>query len=866
MNRPALLHYLLCGIFSASGAIAYARAPETTPPPEHSATGPFQQIGSYFDRRQALHAEKLWFHLDKPYYAAGDSIWFKGYLVDAVDHHADTLSNFVNVDLADRTGKIILSKKIKRDAQGFSNNFVLPITFPAGEYTLRAYTGWMLNFDPAFFFQKNILIGNSISDQVKAEITYTNLDKTKKQAIIRFYDPEKTPYADVNVRYELFDRSGKRLSGAKQKTSVTGAVFAELPADSLCQGGRIDLLIDEEDLFYEGFFFIPEDSAAFAVQFFPEGGDLVAGQQQLVAFKGERPDGLPADVSGAVVTSRGDTVARFASEHDGMGMFLLCPQAGTEYRAETTGPSGRKATIPLSPVKTDGCAFAVTQTPSEIRYRILTGENCDSMLVVAHIRGMCIHVRRIDGNRTYGGWKTDSIPEGILHLVLLDKQLRPRSERLVFVSHPESRGNFTVTPDKQAYGKREKVRLRVALENRDGQPVTGADCSVSITDNRTVGQDTLADNILSNLLLSSDIRGYVHNPGYYFLNDAPKTRHYLDLVMRTNGWRRFDLSKITDTTQFRPAQPIERDLFIDGHVTWIMRKGAKNAPVLVMSMDKENTIKTVTETDKKGDFRVNGLDFNGTILFILYSETAKGLPMRSIRVNQYYPQPEFTRKNPFAEQGISIKKNMENYLENLKDSYYIEGGQKIYNLQEVIVKGFDAKRPRTTLNATVFDSTMLSHFKPVPLPQYMSGCYNQLAPLGTWRIPSYYNAYEGFTTWDLSYIKMEKKPNCITVEAFLKPLAKRQFTAKAVGAEICKMVGYAESVRFYNPVYDTPEKADNGKADNRTTLYWNPGLQFGPDGTAEIEFYTDDNKKAGFDVTIEGITPNGKIYRYSRPM
>ena len=70
-----------------------------------------------------------------------------------------------------------------------------------------------------------------------------------------------------------------------------------------------------------------------------------------------------------------------------------------------------------------------------------------------------------------------------------------------------------------------------------------------------------------------------------------------------------------------------------------------------------------------------------------------------------------------------------------------------------------------------------------------------------------------------------------------------------------------ENIEFYHPVYDTPEKIDNGSPDNRTTVYWNPYVETAPDGTAAIEFYTNDTEQADYDITIEGIAPDGTIYK-----
>ena len=128
----------------------YLACPHTRAQTAHENRKAMQDSGiqSFFDAQTAKHPEKLYLHLNQPYYGAGDTMWFKAYLTDAVSHRPDTLSNFIYVDLADRRGKIIAARKIKRDSLGFANCLPLPDTLPAGEYTLRAYTGWMLNFEP----------------------------------------------------------------------------------------------------------------------------------------------------------------------------------------------------------------------------------------------------------------------------------------------------------------------------------------------------------------------------------------------------------------------------------------------------------------------------------------------------------------------------------------------------------------------------------------------------------------------------------------------------------------------------------------------------------------------------------------------
>lgn len=115
-----------------------------------------------FSLLEKIPHEKVYLHLDKPFYGAGEKIWFKGYLINAITHQDDSQSNFIITELINRSDSIVERKKIRRDSLGFHNAFTLPPTLPAGDYYLRGYSNWMLNEGPEFFYSRNLKIGNSI--------------------------------------------------------------------------------------------------------------------------------------------------------------------------------------------------------------------------------------------------------------------------------------------------------------------------------------------------------------------------------------------------------------------------------------------------------------------------------------------------------------------------------------------------------------------------------------------------------------------------------------------------------------------------------------------------------------------------------
>ena len=849
---------------------------------------------SFFSSIQSRHPEKLYLHLNQPYYGAGDTMWFKAYLTDAVSHRPDTLSNFIYVDLADRRGKIIAARKIKRDSLGFANGIPLPDTLPAGEYTLRAYTGWMLNFEPAFFFRRNINVGNTRSDRIRTDVTYTSA-----QAIVRFADADGRPIRDAEADYELFDRNGKRIEGVRQRTSATGALFVDLPHDSIRNGGYIRMKLDEGGTAFRRTLFLQPEAHDFAVQFFPEGGELVAGVPRLVAFKAERADGYPEDVRGSVLDSRGDTVVSFVAEHDGMGTFLLCPLQGETYRALCrAGEREIRATLPE--VGEGACALTTAQAPGRILYKA-DGTVPPGSRLVGHIRGDCCCIVPVDPRRPAGTILTDSLPEGILHLLLVDSTGRPRSERLVFLKRTGKRERWTVTPDKPRYGKREKVRVGIKLEDCDGKPVS-ADLSVSVTDRRAVRYDSLGDDIRTNLLLCSDIKGYVHNPGYYFRDDDPVREHRLDLVMMTNGWRRFKTRNLYEPEPFTPRHFIERGQYLSGKVIGIVGKPAPEASVSAVALNREN-IADAALADDSGRFVLSGLDFTDTVLFMVAAKTRRGKPTQRIDMDGLYPRPPLTERPPFPDSAESVRKAIGDYLKQQKMQYAMIDGAKVYELEGVEVTAENPKKPKITSFGVLYDTTKMSDYEPITLYNYVCSYMPEvhrekdslylkrmdwdeeikyaLVQLNVNRHIVDLNYLKNYLVDDVDYIYLAKDTDWRTkyarqtnagvnlpiypyrIDIYLKP--GREYGIPDV--QTCQVIGYSEDMEFYHPVYDTPEKVNNEiMPDKRTTVYWNPYLKTDQNGNTTVEFYSNDTEQADYDITIEGFIPEGTVYRYQQQL
>ena len=172
------------------------------------------------------------------------------------------------------------------------------------------------------------------------EVTYLT-----GRAIVRFMDDRGNPFQGVEARCILYDRTGKKVSGFKQQSSVTGAIFVDFEDDSLRVGGYMEAEFEDQGFRYRERVYFEPAKRTYAVQFLPEGGKMLSGVLRRIAFKCEGSDGFPMEVQGCVLNRSGDTVTTFRSEHDGMGSFFMQGVAGEQYRAVCTSEDGMTAAV-----------------------------------------------------------------------------------------------------------------------------------------------------------------------------------------------------------------------------------------------------------------------------------------------------------------------------------------------------------------------------------------------------------------------------------------------------------------------------------------------------------------------------------------
>ena len=835
-----------------------------------------------FSLMERIPKEKLYLHLDKPFYGAGEKIWFKGYLVNATTHQDNSQSNFIITELINRSDSIVERKKIRRDSLGFHNAFTLPATLPAGDYYLRGYSNWMLNEDPDFFFSRNIKIGNSIDNTIVSSIEYQQEDDTHYTAKIKFTSNVQAVFENTTIKY-LYLENGKIKNKGKKKTDENGWISISLPDLKSPVARRIEVEFDDPQYIYKRTFHLPVFTNDFDVKFFPEGGALINIPHQNVAFKAQGADGFSKEIEGFLFNSKGDTLTNFRSEHNGMGIFTMNPVNNETYYVTVRTNDSITKRFDLPAIEPKGISIAMSHYKQEIRYEIQKTEATEwpqKLFLLAHTRGKLAILQPINPKRTFGKMNDSLFTEGITHFMLIDEQGNALSERLIFV--PDHKPNqWQITTDQPTYGKREKVSLQITAKDSEGNPVEGT-FSVSITDRKSIQPDSLADNILSNLLLTSDLKGYVEDPAFYFLNQDARTLRSIDYLMMTHGWRRHKIENVLRTPSLNFTNYIEKGQTISGRIMGFFGANVKKGPICVLA-PKYNIIAT-TETDEKGQFIVN-TSFRDSTTFLVQARTKKGFAGVDILMDP--PQyPVATHKAPYFNGATTF---MEDYLMNTRDQYYMEGGMRVYNLKEVTVT---AKRERPS-SKSIYTGGINTY----TVEEDRLQGYGQTAFDAASRLPSV-----TITNGSEIHIRNNSEPAIIVIDdivyedasdilkdiqvsdmssisllrgadaVILGPRASggavvitlkdpRNLPARpAQGIITYTPLGYSESVEFYHPTYDTPEKKNAQRSDFRSTVYWNPELRLDAEGKATIEYYTPDST-APEDIIIEGVDKNGKVCR-----
>jgi alpha-2-macroglobulin-like protein len=508
----------------------------------------FREIKEKLDAsRHTTAPEKLYLHLDRTLLRPGETIWFNAYLLNAGDLLPSIQSQMLQVELLNPRGAVIQSKKYLALHGVAAGEFDFPASLPGGLYKIRAYSNWMLNFNQVF--EREITLQAVVLPKLNLKLEFERKGLGAGETAIARFDAQSLdnqPIAEQTIKFSAA-LAGNTFYSGEAKTDANGRAYLRFPlpdklesADGLLNvqlgyGGQNEAISRP----------IPIVLNKIDLQFFPEGGNAVAGLPTRVAFKAVNEFGKPADVEGTIHDSQGQQVASFSSYHDGMGAFEFLPQGG-RYEARLSKPYTAEKAFPLPMLERSGYILHLQErTATGLRF-LIRGNEAGKVFLVGQVQDKLFFFKEIEMNGQDADQvevPTQRLPMGIARFTLFDVHKAALAERLVFVNRDKGL-KIDIVPDKEKYLPREKVKLNIRVADNDGTPVQGA-FSLGVTDESLL---TFADDkqghLLSSLLLEQDVKGKIEAPNFYFDQKEEKSEQALDYLLMTQGWRRFEWKRV----------------------------------------------------------------------------------------------------------------------------------------------------------------------------------------------------------------------------------------------------------------------------------------------------------------------------------
>jgi hypothetical protein len=642
------------------------------------------------------------------------------------------------------------------------------------------------------------------------------------------------------------------------------------------------------------------------VDVFPEGGTFVQGLINKIAFKATNNFGTPVFIKGFLVNDKNKVLDTLKVLHDGMGFFKLRPLETEKYQLNWTDENGIKGTSPIAAASKEGTILKISMdnenayvqvertlgVPSNYKYMHLLVHQNQHLIYTVDFKGEERQLQKV-------ALPIEELLTGVVQFTLFTKDWLPIAERIVMVNNRLHEFNANLNVGIANINKRGKNVLEIIVKD-----TAATNMSISITDASVVMPEQ--QTIYSDFLLSNDIKGKVYNPAYYFTSDADTVTAHLDLVMLTNGWRRFDWTKMKAGIFPPLPYPRETDLMkLTGKLyAGALTKSAENILLNLIIQGKDSTKKMLfVPVEKDGSFEDKSVFFYDTSR-VYYSINGKSTSENRtvVQFENGFIKPTLSKIqiDPLGFQAYTTDSTARAKL-NL---FFVEQEKQrkllaSITLSEVVVKS-RVKSPVQLLeekyvtglfsgrDGTSFD--LSSDGLALGSMDILSFLQSRVAGLiisavgpqasATWRGSN----TDFFVNEMLTPIQQVQSMNIIDI-AFIKALrppffgssggsggsggaiaiyTKRGATNKggninSKGMENVVLGGYSVFKEFFSPEYDKPTASF--EADNRTTLYWNPYVLTNKRSPrVRLEFYNNDISKK-LQIVLEGMNANGRLTR-----
>jgi len=623
----------------------------------------------------------------------------------------------------------------------------------------------------------------------------------------------------------------------------------------------------------------PDPLPKYDIQFFPEGGNLVTGLRSKVAFKATDQNAKGVFFTAALLDSR-DTVLKFQPEHFGMGTFSFIPQSNHSYKAAIKFPNGEVIIKDIPPAYFDGYVMTLTEEGEDkIKVNVQSvGSSSGEVYLFVHTNTLVkiAQSSTLHNGNTDFSFNKSALGDGISQITLFNNNRQPVCERLYF-KKPGHDLKIELNTDKPVYTTRNKVNVNIRLSSF-GSSNDSANLSMSVfrLDSLQSANETTIETYL---LLTSELKGPVEEPQYYFTGNAKETE--IDNLMLTNGWRRFNWKTILqdeiplftfvpeynghiitgtaiNTQTGKPQNDIESFLSVpgtrlqfypsssdsNGHVKFEMKNFFGSSEIIAQAGTQYDSIYRLEINDPfSNNFSVTALP-----AFHLPKAAPNTLQQRNVAVQvQNIYSGDKIKRSIFPDVDTSA------FYLNADEKYLLDDYTRFTTMEEVLreyVALVNVTKKEGTYHFPVFDEPNKVFFQNDPLnlldgvPVFNFNKFLTIDPLQIQKVEVLNRRYLlGGSSFD----------GILSWTSYKGNLANYQLDASAVVLDYEALQVQRE---FYAPVYNNEEQLSNHLPDFRNVLTWLPNITIQNGGNQKTAFFTSD-LPGNYVVLVQGIAANG---------
>ncbi|WP_406685268.1 hypothetical protein N1F78_05960 [Seonamhaeicola sp. MEBiC1930] len=639
---------------------------------------------------------------------------------------------------------------------------------------------------------------------------------------------------------------------------------------------------------------IKNEEAKFKIQFFPEGGSLIQGVTSLVAFKAVDENGNPIDVQGQILDSNGEIITFFASTHDGMGKFPLKPMGNKTYFAKVTASNQGESKVQLPNVSEEGFSLGYKNVKGtkvvtlQTNSKTLLKYSNAPLTIKYSLRGVTYFSETLEmpNTKLYIELPEENLPDGIISITLFDNQSIPQSERLVYVEKDKN-VIVEVNTDKAIYKPKEKVAIEVSSKNNLGEAIAASFSIAGIDLNGGKNVNDYGTNISSYFLMESDIRGKVHNPGYYFNRSNAARFQNLDLLLLTQGWRDFLWKKQykVDNTKYE----VEKGIDITGNVKKLLAKKPIEGNTVSLSLIGSRSLKSFdTITNAMGEFKFENLDIKGLTRIHLKTKNKKGKETGMLVLDSVFRTPLSTNfKGGSVNSSLLSEKKIAAQNIYKKHVEFNVSPENVLEEVEIVAKKKTVKSYYGKLDYSIdLDEETSNHANVYQLIEAtIPNVVIEDEGIRFIRNSGYaLLVINGKRTDYISDLDFLQPEDILKLEGSNGPRATMIFGNEASNGVVIiytkknltgqtkedfhtietQIDGYHQARIFYTPDLNEETLDKHGEDAIRNTIFWNPYVHPDKTGIFQGTYY---NTKVETDVklTLEGITATGipiVVYKY----